>query len=463
MPDRVADAHDSGAHRAGASARAPDSAARATSPPPDPRGLLRALFDAAVAAASAGAVVPSHLPDPPTGRTVVVGAGKAAAAMARAVERAWRGPLSGTVVVPYAHGVICRRIAVVEAAHPVPDDAGRRAAARILEEVSGLSADDLVLCLVSGGGSSLLALPAPGIDLADERATGAALLRSGAPITAMNCVRKHLSAVTGGRLAAAAWPAQVIALVISDVPGDDPAVIASGPTVADPTTYRDALDALETYSVTPPPAVAAHLSAGAASGPGAPPETPKPGDPRLSRSSTVVLATAADALEAAAAAAESWGLRAVVLGDRIEGEACDVGRRHAGHALQLSDWSELAAAPTVLLSGGETTVTVRGHGRGGRNSEYLLGLAMGLAGHPAIYALAADTDGIDGSEDNAGAFVTPDTLRRAAALGLDPLDVLARNDTYTLFERLGDLVVTGPTLTNVNDFRAILVAPPDHG
>jgi hydroxypyruvate reductase len=419
------------------------------------------LFDAAVAAASAAAVVPSHLPDPPAGRTVVVGAGKAAAAMARAVERAWRGPLSGTVVTPYGHGVACDRIDVVEAAHPVPDEPGRRAAARILAEVSGLTGDDLALCLISGGGSSLLALPARGVELADERQVGAALLRSGAPIAEINRVRKHLSAITGGRLAVAAWPAPVVTLIISDVPGDDPSVIASGPTVADPTTYQAALDVLETYGIAPPSAVLCHLRAGAAGGPGAPAETPKPGDPRLVLSSTVVLATASDALAAAAVAARSCGLRAIVLGDRIEGEAREVGRRHAEHAVQLVDWGERGQPAAVLLSGGETTVTVRGDGRGGRNTEYLLGLALGLDGRPGIYALAADTDGIDGSEDNAGAFVTPDTLDRAVAAGLDPHEILTRNDAYTLFERLGDLFITGPTLTNVNDLRAILVVPRD--
>ena len=276
----------------------------------------------------------------------------------------------------------------------------------------------------------------------------------------MNCVRKHLSAITGGRLAAAAWPARVLTLIISDVPGDDPSVIASGPTVADPTTFRAALDVLETYGIAAPPRVARHLRAGAAGGPGAPAETPKPGDPRLARASAVVLATASDALAAAVAEARSRGLRPIVLGERIEGEARDVGRRHAEHAAALQEWGD-GQATTVLLSGGETTVTVRGDGRGGRNTEYLLGLALGLDGRRDIHALAADTDGIDGSEDNAGAFVTPDTLARAAAAGLDPREMLVGNDAYTLFALLDDLLVTGPTLTNVNDFRAILVAAVD--
>ena len=413
-----------------------------------------------MAAASADTVMAGRLPEPPAGRTVVVGAGKAAAAMARAVEHAWRKPLSGLVVTPYGHSVACARIEVVEAAHPVPDEAGRAAAARIVAQVGGLSADDLVLCLVSGGGSALLALPAEGIGPDDERRVGAALLRSGAPIAEINCVRKHLSAIKGGRLAVAAWPAPVVTLIISDVPGDDPSVVASGPTVGDPTTYAQALGVLEKYGIEAPLAAARHLRAGAAGGRDAPEETPKPGDPRLARSTTVVLATAHDAVAAATAAAGSWGLRPIVLGEQIEGEAREVGGRHAEHALQLLDWSGGEAVAAVLLSGGETTVTVRGNGRGGRNSEYLLGLALGLDAQPGVYALAADTDGIDGSAANAGAFVAPDTLVRAAAAGLDPRALLADNDAYSLFDSLDDLVITGPTRTNVNDFRAILVTRP---
>jgi hydroxypyruvate reductase len=389
---------------------------------------------------------------------VVVGAGKAAAAMARAVEGHWPVPLSGLVVVPYGHAVPCRCVTVVEAAHPVPDEAGRRAAKGIVAAVSGLSDDDLVLFLISGGASSLLSLPAPGIELADEREIGAALLRSAAPISAVNCVRKHLSAIKGGRLAAAAWPARVVTLMVSDVPGDDPSVVGSGPTVGDPTTYTDALEVLDGYEVTAPERVVRHLRAGAHGGPGAPSETPKPGDPLLSRASATVLVTATDALAAAAAAAGSRGVRPVVLGDAIEGEARDVGLRHAGQALDLVRWSEPGTA-SVLLSGGETTVTVRGAGRGGRNTEYLLGLALGLEGCPDVFALAADTDGRDGSAENAGAFLTPDTLARARAAGLDPRGLLADNDAYALFARLDDLLVTGPTLTNVNDLRAILLVP----
>jgi len=389
---------------------------------------------------------------------VVVGAGKAAAAMARAVEGHWRAPLDGLVVVPYGHGVPCERVSVIEAAHPVPDEAGRRAAHDIVAAVSGLTDDDLVLCLVSGGASSLLSLPAPGIELADEREIGAALLRSAAPISAINCVRKHLSAIKGGRLALAARPARVVTLIVSDVPGDDPSIVGSGPTVGDPTTYAQALEALERHGVRASDRVLRHLRAGDEGGPGAPAETPKPDDPRLSRASAAVVVTAADALAAAAAAAQGRGVRPVVIGEAIEGEARDVGLRHAGHALDLLRWSEAGTA-SVLLSGGETTVTVRGRGRGGRNTEYLLGLALGLEGCPNVFALAADTDGRDGSEDNAGAFLTPDTLARARGAGLDPRALLADNDAYTLFAGIDDLLVTGPTLTNVNDLRAILVVP----
>ena len=378
--------------------------------------------------------------------------------MARAAEGHWPASLSGLVVVPYGHAVPCRHVSVVEAGHPVPDEAARRAAEGVVAAVSGLTDDDLVLCLISGGASSLLSLPAPGIEPADEREIGAALLRSAAPISAVNCVRKHLSAIKGGRLAAAAWPARVVALMVSDVPGDDPSVIGSGPTVGDPTTYTNALEVLDRYEVTAPERVLRHLRAGAHGGPGAPSETPKPGDALLSRASATVLVTATDALAAAAATAASRGVRPVVLGDAIEGEARDVGLRHASHALDLVRWSEPGTA-SVLLSGGETTVAVRGAGRGGRNTEYLLGLALGLEGCPDAFALAADTDGRDGSEGNAGAFLTPDTLARARAAGLDPRALLADNDAYALFARLDDLLVTGPTLTNVNDLRAILLVP----
>jgi glycerate 2-kinase len=419
------------------------------------RSFLRALFDAALSAADPLRVLPPHLPPAPPGRAIVVGAGKAAAAMAQAVEAHWPGPLSGLVITRYGHGAPCRRIEVIEAGHPVPDAAGSAAAARLLDSLHGLSAEDLVLFLASGGGSALMALPAPGIALEDKRAVTRALLRSGATIGEINCVRKHLSGIKGGRLAAAAAPARVVTLAISDVPGDDPAVIASGPTVADPTTFAEARAILARYAITPPAAVAARLAE-------ARDETPKPGDPRLAHSSFVAVATPQDALLAAAAAARVAGVTPLVLGDAIEGEARDVALVHAGIARQAAARRLLVGdralpLPAVLLSGGETTVTVRGRGRGGRNVEFLLALALALDGHAAIHALACDTDGIDGSEDNAGALYGPETSARAAALGLDLRARLADNDAYGAFSALGDLVVTGPTRTNVNDFRAILV------
>lgn len=407
------------------------------------RAILRALFDAAIASAQPAQCVTPHLPPPPKGRTLVLGAGKASAAMARAVEAAWPGPLSGLVVTRYGHGVPCRVIEVVEASHPVPDTAGQRAAERILAAASGGGADDLVLCLISGGGSALLTLPAPGLTLEDKQAVNALLLPSGATIAEMNCVRKHLSAIKGGRLARAAFPARMVTLAISDVPGDDLAVIASGPTVADPTTFADARAILAKYRVGAPAAVTRHLAAAAD-------ETPKPGDPRLAHATARLVATPRRALEAAASVARRLGLAPVVLGDAIEGEARIVAAEHARLA-------RTTKPGTVLLSGGETTVTVKGEGRGGRNAEYALGLALALDGAPGVSAIACDTDGIDGTEDNAGALVTPDTLARARTLGLDAAIHLAANDAYGFFSAVGDLVVTGPTLTNVNDFRAILV------
>ncbi len=418
---------------------------------PAPAEFLRDLFDAAVARADPRLAVPGHLPARPEGRTVVIGAGKAAAAMARAVEDHWSGPLEGLVVTRYGHGVACRQVEVVEAAHPVPDAAGRQAAERILAMVRGLTADDLVICLISGGGSALLALPAPGLTLAHKQEVNRLLLRSGADIAQMNCVRKHLSAIKGGRLAAAAAPARVVTLIISDVPGDDPASIASGPTVADPTSFADARAILARYEIVPPAPVRAHLEAGAE-------ETPKPGDARLAGTETVLIARPRDALEAAAARARDAGIEPLILGDAIEGEAREVARDMAGSARQAARHGRPAAPPCVLLSGGETTVTLRGKGRGGRNAEFLLALALALDGAPGIFALACDTDGIDGTEDNAGALIGPETLVRARAAGLDPEALLADNDGYGFFAALGDLVVTGPTRTNVNDFRAILVS-----
>ncbi len=424
----------------------------------DPAALLRELFDAALGAADPKLAVPPHLPprgsSPPRGRTLVIGAGKAAATMARAVETHWHGPLEGLVVTRYGHAVPCETIEVVEAAHPVPDEAGRAAAERILGMVQDLSEDDLVICLISGGGSALLALPAPGLTLAHKQDINRALLRSGADIIQMNCVRKHLSAIKGGRLAAAAAPAKVVTLIVSDVPGDDPASIASGPTVPDPTSFADARAILDSFGIDPPGPVRDHLAAAAE-------ETPKPGDPRLARIETRLIARPQASLEAAAAHARAAGIAPVILGDAIEGEAREVARVMAGIARQAARHGQPAAAPCVLLSGGETTVTVTGRGRGGRNAEFLLALAIALDGAPGTFALACDTDGIDGSEDNAGASIAPDTLLRAQAAGLDARLLLADNDGYGFFASLGDLIMTGPTLTNVNDFRAILVLPAD--
>jgi hydroxypyruvate reductase len=411
----------------------------------DPAAFLRSLFDTAVAAASPDICVPPHLPTPPKGRTVVVGAGKAAAAMARAVEAHWRGPLDGLVVTRYGHSVPTGHIAVVEAGHPMPDEAGTVAAQRILELVQGLGPDDLVLALISGGGSALLSLPAPGIALADKQAVSKALLKSGAPISEINCVRKHLSAIKGGRLALAAHSARLVSLIVSDVPGDDPATVASGPTVPDATSLAEARGILAKYGIVPPAAVAAHLDRPES-------ETPKPGDRRFAHVENRVIATAKGALEAAAQAARQAGITPILLGDAIEGEARIVAAQHARLAVSQRE-------PCVLISGGETSVTVRGSGRGGRNAEYLLALAIALNGHPGIHAIACDTDGIDGTEDNAGALLAPDSLARAMALSLDAQAMLENNDGYGFFSALGNLVITGPTRTNVNDFRALSVTP----
>jgi hydroxypyruvate reductase len=417
------------------------------------RELLEAMFQAAIAAAQPDKCVPPHLPAQPRGRLVVIGAGKASAAMARAVERNYPGKLEGLVVTRYGYAVACERIEIVEAAHPVPDAAGLQAAARMLELVSGLSADDTVLCLVSGGGSSLLPLPLPGITLEDKQAVNRALLASGASIGEMNCVRRHLSAIKGGRLAAACYPAHVVTLLISDVPGDEPFDIASGPTVADPSTCADALDIVRRYRIALPPKVRAVLESGAG-------ESVKPGDPRLAGHEVRFVATPQMALEAAARVAEQAGLKVHILGDSLEGEARDVGKVMAGMALQVARRGQPFAAPCVLLSGGETTVTVRGDGRGGRNVEFLLAAAIALSGEPGVYGLAGDTDGVDGQEEIAGAYFSPDTLKRAFDKELRPMQSLDRNDGHGFFQALGDSVVTGPTLTNVNDFRAILIDAP---
>jgi glycerate 2-kinase len=414
------------------------------------RALLRRMFDAAIDAAQPARCLPPHLPAAPKGRTLVVGAGKASAAMAKAFDDAWMHPVSGLVVTRYGYGVHCRRIEIVEAAHPVPDTAGAAAALRIRDLVGGLSADDLVVCLISGGGSSLLALPAEGITLADKQAVNRALLKSGATISEMNCVRRHLSAIKGGRLAAACHPAKVVTLLISDVPGDNPIDIASGPTVADPTTCADAIDVIRRYAIDAPDAVMRVLESGTG-------ETVKPGDPRLARAEFSIIATPQMALEAAAAVARAAHTAPLILSDRIEGEAREVGITMAGIAQHVVSHAQPIARPCVLLSGGETTVTVRGSGRGGRNVEFLLSLAIALEGNEGIYAIAGDTDGVDGEEEIAGAIVTPDTLERAWVKSIRPRESLANNDGHGFFEALGDSVVTGPTFTNVNDFRAILV------
>lgn len=414
------------------------------------RTLLRQMFDAAIAAAQPALCVPPALPAALKGRLIVIGAGKASAEMARAVERNWAGPLTGLVVTRYGYAVPCERIEILEAAHPVPDAAGLQAARRILDRVQGLSADDTVLCLISGGGSSLLPLPLEGITLEDKQKVNQALLQSGATISEMNCVRRHLSAIKGGRLAAACHPAKVVTLLISDVPGDDPRDIASGPTVADASTCADALAIIQRYAIELPERVLEVLRSGRG-------ESIKPGDPRLANNEVHIIATPQMALEAAARVAQASGINAHILGDSIEGEARDVGKVMAGIALQAARRGQPFTVPCVLLSGGETTVTVRGAGRGGRNVEFLLSCAIALQDEPGVYGLAGDTDGVDGQEEIAGACITPDTLARAWQAGLRPADSLDNNNGHGFFQALGDSVITGPTLTNVNDFRALLI------
>lgn len=415
-----------------------------------PSELLLRMFKAGIAAAQPVVCLPEHLPEAPRGRLVVIGAGKASAEMARVVEANWAGPLSGLVVTRYGYAVPCARIEIVEAAHPVPDAAGLAAAERIMALVAGLGADDLVLCLISGGGSALLPLPLPGLTLVDKQAVSRALLACGASISEINCVRRHLSAIKGGRLAAVCHPARIVTLLISDVPGDDPADIASGPTVADATTCADALAILRRYGIALPPAVREILESGAG-------ESVKPGDPHLHGSVTKIIATPQMALERAADVARAAGVGAYILGDAIEGEARDVAKTLGGIALQVARHGQPFASPCVLLSGGETTVTLRGNGRGGRNVEFLLALAIALNGNPRIHALAGDSDGVDGVEEIAGAVLTPDTLARAWAQGIRPQDALDGNDGHGFFAALGDSVVTGPTLTNVNDLRLIFI------
>jgi hydroxypyruvate reductase len=421
----------------------------------NPRELLLGSFRAALSAADPLQIVPPALPSPPRGRTVVVGAGKAAGAMALAVESHWRedAPLEGLVITRYGHGLPTKRIRVVEAGHPVPDEHGVAAAREILELARSLGPDDLLLALVSGGGSALLSLPVPGIPMADLKAVTRALLASGAPIQEMNTVRKHLSAIQGGRLALATR-ARVLALVISDVTGDDPTHVASGPCVPDPSTYAEAIEILARHGVAPPASITAHLEAGAK---GAVPETPKPGDPAFARVDNRVIATAHASLVLAAAYLQHRGVTPLVLGDSVTGEAAEVAKVYGALARHVRCHAHPVKPPVALISGGETTVTVRGKGRGGRCTEFLLSLAIDLNGLPDTWALACDTDGIDGSEDNAGAIASPDALERAASLGLRPRRMLAENDGYGFFSALGDLVVTGPTRTNVNDYRVILV------
>ncbi|WP_434031251.1 glycerate kinase type-2 family protein [[Pseudomonas] boreopolis] len=414
------------------------------------RVLLERMFRAAIAAAQPAHCIPAYLPSPPKGRLVVIGAGKASAAMAQAVEAHWDGPLDGLVVTRYGYEVPCERIEIVQAAHPVPDAAGMQAARRIKALVDGLGADDTVLCLISGGGSALLALPLEGITLEDKQRINQDLLKSGATIREMNCVRRHLSAIKGGRLAVACHPAKVVTLMISDIPGDHPEDIASGPTLGDPTTCADALAIVRRYGIALPPAALAALESGAG-------ESVKPDDPRLRGHASHIVATPQRALEAAAEVARQAGVVPYLLSDSIEGESREVGKVLAALARQVQRHGQPMAAPCVLISGGETTVTVRGPGRGGRNVEFLLSLGIALDGLPGIHALAGDTDGVDGQEEIAGAYLSPDTLARAWELGLRPKQHLDANDGHGFFGALGDAVVTGPTLTNVNDFRAILV------
>lgn len=413
--------------------------------------LLQDMFEAAIASAQPALRVPDFLPAPPRGRTIVIGAGKASAAMAKAVEDHWTGRLEGLVVTRYGYAVACERIEIVEAAHPVPDESGLKTAERMLQLVSGLTADDLVLCLISGGGSSLLPLPAEGLTLQDKQEINQALLSSGATISEMNCVRRHLSAIKGGRLAAACYPARVVNLIISDVPADAARDIASGPTVPDTTTCAEALAVLRRYEICAAPAVIDLLENNLT-------ETLKPNDPRLPDIETHLIATPQLALEAAATQSLAAGIGAYILSDAIEGEARDVGAVMAGIAKQISRRGQPFRVPCILLSGGETTVTIRGSGRGGRNVEFLLSLGVALNGEPGVFAIAGDTDGVDGQEEIAGALLRPDTLARARDRGIRPIERLEDNDAHGFFQALGDSVITGPTLTNVNDFRAIFIA-----
>ncbi|WP_375175902.1 glycerate kinase [Pseudooceanicola sp.] len=416
---------------------------------PDDKAFLTALFDAAVDAADPAVALQGHLPDPPAGRTVVIGAGKGAAQLARAFEEAWDGPVEGIVVTRYGYAAECGALKVLEAAHPVPDEAGAAATEEILTLLAGLAEDDLVVALITGGGSALLAAPPDGLTLADERALNEALLASGAPIGAMNAIRKQVSRVKGGRLAAATR-ARVVSLIVSDVPGDDPAEVASGPTVPGPATRDTALAAIRAWNIDLPPRIRAHLDT-------APEDAPSVDDPALAGNEVHVIASAARSLDAAATLARAQGIPAHILSDAMEGEARDIARAHAAVAREIALRGRPFARPCLLLSGGETTVTLRHKGRGGRNTEFLLSFALAIEGMEGIVALAADTDGIDGSEDNAGAFADGATCAAMRAAGVDPAEALARNDAWTAFDACGQIFAPGPTGTNVNDFRAILI------
>ncbi len=416
----------------------------------NPRDFLASLFQAAVSAADPMRCIAANLPARPKGRTVVVGAGKGAAQLAQAFEQVWDGPLEGLVVTRYGYGSPCRHISVLEAGHPVPDENGLRGSQALMQAVIGLTADDLVVALICGGGSALLPMPQPGLSLDDEIDLNKALLASGAPISAMNAIRKQVSAIKGGRLALAAWPAKVVSLVVSDIPGDDPAQVASGPTIADDGTSDQALKLIADYRIDLPGKLLEHIRAGVNI-------APTPADPQLAGNEVRLIASAAVSLEAAAALSRRLGVEAHILSDAIEGEARDVARVHGALAHEITTRNRPFAKPCVLLSGGETTVTLRGTGKGGRNGEFALSLAHDINGCEGVHALAADTDGIDGSETNAGAFCDATTVARMLAAGADPRKALANNDSWTAFSTVGDLFETGPTGTNVNDFRAILI------
>ncbi|WP_192255040.1 glycerate kinase type-2 family protein [Mesorhizobium caraganae] len=416
----------------------------------EPKSFLISIFDAAVAAADPERTIRDHLPAKPRGRTIVIGAGKGSAQMAAAFEKVWDGPIEGLVATRYGYGAKCERIEIIEAAHPVPDAAGLEASRRLLEKVQGLTSDDLVVALISGGGSALLPSPAAGLTLADEIAVNEALLASGAPIAAMNTIRKHVSTIKGGRLAAAAYPAKVVSLVVSDIPGDNPALVASGPTVPDTGSREDALASIAAYGMKLPDAVMEHINSAEA-------DAPSPGDERFAGNEVHLIASAGVSLEAAAAEARRQGIEAVILSDSIEGEAREVGGVHAAIAREVATRNRPFSKPVLILSGGETTVTLRAKSKGGRNSEFLLAFAIGISGADNIHALAADTDGIDGSEDNAGAFADGSTVARMRSAAVDAKAMLAGNNAWTAFSAVDDLFVPGPTGTNVNDLRAILI------